>query len=495
MSADNAQPVDTTMGYDPSQTWSPPVYDPSKLPRRVFSTTIGMSSDPPPESDHNFARAAKWSPDGSVVLAQCENRSFRILDVTQQIAPPGNASSQSGEEASTSASTSNSSPPSFSRTYEQAAPILDFLWYPTASPYDPASYCFVASVRECPVKLYDAMDGRLRASYKIVDHRERQIAPHSLAFNVSASKLYCGFEDAIEVFDLHSPGEGTRLQTTPSKKTKDGLKGIISALAFYPSYELGYFAAGSLSPSSATSSNIALFSESTGEKAIGYLGLDGNGGGVRASVTQLQFNPAKPQLLYASFRRTGLIYAWDLRGNMSIPIQQFRKNDDGRRETSDTNQKMRFDVDIGGKWLAVGDQKGDISFFDLDRQEVEIDAETVPERGPNTTFYAHDDGIGSVAFHPLQSLLLSVSGSRHFHHDEKPKLPHDNLAGSVQPSSPNRPDREFDDSDASSSSSSSSSSTESEAEEETRPVIRKRIRPHPFTLDSSVKIWSFDASV
>ena len=38
-------------------------------------------------------------------------------------------------------------------------------------------------------------------------------------------RLYCGFEDAIELFDLSRPGEGTRLHTTPSKKSKDGLKG------------------------------------------------------------------------------------------------------------------------------------------------------------------------------------------------------------------------------------------------------------------------------
>ena len=40
-------------------------------------------------------------------------------------------------------------------------------------------------------------------------------------------RIYCGFEDAIEVFDVHRPGndEGVRLHTTPSKKAKDGLKG------------------------------------------------------------------------------------------------------------------------------------------------------------------------------------------------------------------------------------------------------------------------------
>lgn len=92
--------------------------------------------------------------------------------------------------------------------FPRAAPILDFIWYPRATPRDASAFCFVASVRESPVQLLDASDGRvsrlskklfrcvigddhdwqLRASYKIVDHRERQIGPHSLSFNCSAEK-------------------------------------------------------------------------------------------------------------------------------------------------------------------------------------------------------------------------------------------------------------------------------------------------------------------
>ena len=59
--------------------------------------------------------------------------------------------------------------------------------------------------------------------------------------------------------------------------------GIISALAFCPSYDPSYsmFAAGSLIPSSTTTSNIALFSEDTGGKPVGWVG------DVRASVMQV----------------------------------------------------------------------------------------------------------------------------------------------------------------------------------------------------------------
>ncbi|KAG5650209.1 hypothetical protein H0H81_000310 [Sphagnurus paluster] len=179
----------------------------------------------------------------------------------------------------TGPTTEISTTPSPSKVFAQPSPILDFLWFPTASIMDPASFCFMASVRECPVKLLDATDGRLRASYRIVDHRERQIAPHSMAFNITAERLYCGFEDAIEVFDVNRPGEGTRLPTTPSKKSKDGLKGIVSALAFVPSQGSDIYAAGTFSP---TNSNIAMFSETQGAEPVMFVS-----GGPPSGVTQV----------------------------------------------------------------------------------------------------------------------------------------------------------------------------------------------------------------
>jgi hypothetical protein len=153
------------------------------------------------------------------------------------------------------------------------------------------------------------------------------------------------------VFDLNCPGTGTRLATTPSKKSRDGLKGIISALAFCPVYDPSYrlFAAGSLSPSSSNSSNIALFDEDTGGKPVGWVG------NIKASVTQLAFNPVKPHILYASFRRRDEIYAWDLRGDTVTPLQTFRQGG-GQGQVLETNQKMKFDIDIGGNLLGVGGQ-------------------------------------------------------------------------------------------------------------------------------------------
>ena len=47
----------------------------------------------------------------------------------------------------------------------QAAPILDFIWYPRATPCDASSFCFVTSVRESPVRLLDASDGRVSSFF------------------------------------------------------------------------------------------------------------------------------------------------------------------------------------------------------------------------------------------------------------------------------------------------------------------------------------------
>ena len=73
------------------------------------------------------------------------------------------------------------------------------------------------------------------------------------------------------------------------------------------------------------------------------------------------FHPTHPYLLYASFRRHGTIYAWDLRGDVSRPVYAF--GEEAMKATAGgdmtrTNQKLKFDMDTAGKILGVGDQVG-----------------------------------------------------------------------------------------------------------------------------------------
>ncbi|RPD63475.1 hypothetical protein L227DRAFT_591942 [Lentinus tigrinus ALCF2SS1-6] len=434
-------------------TWSPPVYNMTASPKQLC-------------------------PDGSVALAQCEDGTFRYPELPTELL---------------GISVDATPLPLLSRRLTQSSPILDYTWYPSATIRDPASFCFVASVRECPVKLLDAFDGRLRASYRIVDHRERQIAPHSVAFNTGANRLYCGFEDAIEVFDIHRPGEGMRLHTSPSKKSRDGLKGIISALAFTPDMSSDLYAAGSFSPSAPSSSNVAIFSESNGEVPVMFLGAEGQqagaGYGVRASVSQLMFNPARPYLLYASFRRMEPIYCWDLRGDITRPVDIYTTHFptapvDGKVRRTSTNQRLRFDIDYGGKWLAVGGEDGGISVFDLTARTGTVEGEndsytdSTPRNMPIMQYDGHHDAVGSVAFHPLRPLLLSVSGSRHFDRSKHAT------------SDTSEEESESEDQDENSRRVQDDLSDERDQAESARITINRQ-RLQPISHDSSVKLWGF----
>ncbi|KAJ4474393.1 WD40-repeat-containing domain protein [Lentinula aciculospora] len=447
---------------DFSRTWIPPQYNVSRPP--ILEKVINLNEDP--NFTQNFARITKWSPDGSFYLSQCENRSFQLGNSEPLV--------------------SNTSSSQVTFEYRQPASIVDFAWYPTATPKDPATFCFVASIREFPVKLLDASDGRLRASYPIIDHRERFIAPQSLTFNLTAQKLYCGFENAIEIFNVAYPGQGTRLATTPNKSSKDGLKGLISALAFCPSYESDMFAAGSLN---ANGANISLFSESQGEIPLMFLD------GVKAGVMQLQFNPIQPYMLYASFRRDTRIFCWDIRYNSDQPFKIYAPSPvsllGGVQAYSSsfkesTNQKHRFDIDISGKYLSVGRQNGDVLLYELDNSQPSDSLEFRGEENepvivhPTVVFPAHEgegrehvlfcyillsnhfssDSIGSVAFHPTTSRLLSTSGSRNF-------------------------DDGFSDSEDS-----TSDSDDARSGTTTAGSVRQRKR-QPLVRDNSLKLWKF----
>jgi hypothetical protein len=93
--------------------------------------------------------------------------------------------------------------------------LLCYAWYPGATIAAPETYCFVKANRDEPVHLIDGTSGRvcpcasvppldgvltlliecrqLRASYPVVDHRERFVAPHSLLFSHDGSQYVWSF--------------------------------------------------------------------------------------------------------------------------------------------------------------------------------------------------------------------------------------------------------------------------------------------------------------
>ncbi|KAI6102781.1 hypothetical protein F5141DRAFT_1008256 [Pisolithus sp. B1] len=446
------------------ETWQVPAYNITSGNTRVLLSRTRLYPDP--DFQYNFARRALWQTTDDINSTKYMSISFVNLGHLTL---------------------------NHALTLRQPSPIVDFLWYPRASRHSPATYCFIASVRECPVKLLDGNDGRLRASYPIVDHRERHIAPHSLLFNPTADKLYCGFQDAIEIFDIHRPGEGERLLTRPSKKSKEGLKGIVSSLSC--SARGTYFAAGTLTSASPVADNIALFDVSDGMQVLSVGGIWTYESG---GVVQAMFNPTNEYRLYAAFRRSPCVWAWDLR-NASVPVCRFEPKEvtavgmtpdsDGCNNASNvlryspTNQKIHFDIERGGRWMSRGDQEGNIAIYDLHANQQFADTTMDGMSGfgtgnagngpvnviqPIQEFKAHSDAIGSATFHPLKPVLLSVSGSRHFD------------AGSAY-------------SDLDSALNSDEGEREG-AQHWQRPrgvIVRPRARPQPTVCDASIKLWDF----
>ncbi|ODO09066.1 hypothetical protein I350_02665 [Cryptococcus amylolentus CBS 6273] len=310
----------------------------------------------------NFWRSARWCIDGSAILSTTEDRALRVHQLSETT--PGQLTTAS---------------------FPQPDSIVSSLWFPTATLASPETFCFAAAIRDSPLKLIDGITGVHRASYPIMDHRERFVAPHSLAFNTSTTKIYCGFQSAIEIFDVANPGHGTsaRLKTSASKASKDGQRGIISALSFNPDGS-GLFAAGSYDGS------VALYQED-GREAVGWLdGVEGGG------VTQLGWHPLNSAVAFVSSRRSRALQVFDLRYPTKPLIRLDR---DGQ-----TNQRIWFDVDPWGRWVASGDQNGYVRVWDI----VDPVCPVVWEQK------LYNSAVGSVQFHPFYPLLLSCSGSRQY---------------------------------------------------------------------------------
>ncbi|RUS26713.1 WD40-repeat-containing domain protein, partial [Jimgerdemannia flammicorona] len=293
--------------------------------------------------------------------------------------------------------------------------IYDCCWYPAMNSQDPASCFFLSSTRDHPVHMWDAFTGKRhqpsrnvrRAQLAHFQFRRNQVnhafhqnlplfrlansynyKPSALIQPAARSRIYCGLNNMIQIFDTNRPGSDSTLRpTTPTKRSKEGQKGVISCLAFNPDRS-GLYAAGSYSKS------IGLYDETNNELCC--LLTEGMVGG----VTQLHFSP-DGQYLYSASRKDHKLLCWDIRNTQKVLFHMHR--------TGNTNQRLAFDVDATGRYLVTGDQDGRTSVYDLARTE-----ETTREERCLYTFQAHDDTTATTTFHPSYPLLASCSGQRKY---------------------------------------------------------------------------------
>lgn len=74
-------------------------------------------------------------------------------------------------------------------------------------------------------------------------------------------------------------------------------------------------------------------------------------------VTHLAFHPLSPSTLFVGSRRSSSIQVYDLR-DVTAPISQYSRK-------GSTNQRLWFDVDPWGRYLASGDEEGYVKVWDI----------------------------------------------------------------------------------------------------------------------------------
>lgn len=330
------------------------------------------SPEPHSTERNNFSKGARWSPDGSVIVAVNNDQVLRLFNVPKE---------------SLTAPATTPLVPDVSVT--EGGALVDVCFFPHFSE-DPASRCLLTSSHGHPLHLRDEC-GELRNTYRPFNNVEEVCHATTMTFSSDGRKIAAGFPQHIRLFDVQRPGRQIEDWTLSTRKGR-GQKGIIGALEATPFWP-GLYAAGSYNKS------ICLYNEQTRGRSIASF-HDGQGRDQMGGVTQLVW--ASEFVLLSGHRRDGWIRAWDMRMT-SEPHVDGRPRALMHRFQRSAQTHQRFLFSVHGDVLASGDDRGDLSFHSLSY---------MCQTG---RIKAHGRPCVSGMLNPVNdTLILTSSGSRSF---------------------------------------------------------------------------------
>lgn len=256
----------------------------------------------------------------------------------------------------------------------------DFAWFPLMTSEDPQTCFWISSAQNEPIKMFDAFNGKFKCSYRAYDYADELEAALSVCFSPDGTCIYGGYRKSINIFTTSVPGRDYDTIIT---------KQPISCLATNY-YENNILAAGSWNKT------ISLIDTRD------YLTIDtlhGHKGG----VTFLKYS-ANGEHLVSGARKDSNLLLWDMR-NLSLPLFKFTRQ-------VDNNQRIYFDVSIGGTWLASGDTRGLIHIWNLR----DLNEDGFPKE---IQFPLHEDSCSGVSIHPYLPIIASSSGQFKFNNDDE----------------------------------------------------------------------------
>ncbi|XP_068200525.1 telomerase Cajal body protein 1 isoform X2 [Palaemon carinicauda] len=347
--------------------------------KETFAPLLALSFEKEFQSSGDrFTKGCKWSPDGSCLLVGCNDNTLRIFNLPSRV-----ACGDIQDESWFFEDSQKHTKPAL--TMKEGECIYDYTWYPGMNSSNEESCCFAVTCRGCPVHLWDAWHGKLICSYSPYDHLDQLVAAHSITFSLDGSKLFCGFNKAIRVFQVSRPGR---------EFVEIGAKdqpGIISCMAVNPVLP-SVLVAGSYIGS------LGLYS--TDRNAL-FCRIDGCPGG----ITHIQFSSDGTKLFSGS-RMNNEMLCWDLR-NPGKLLWSFR------REVK-TNQRIYFDLEPhSSNYLISGTTNGTVLKWNLQDLPFPDGDEPITIK-TSAKFVAHKDCCNGVSLNPHYPVLATSSGQRHF---------------------------------------------------------------------------------
>lgn len=329
----------------------------------------------------DFMKTMKLSKDGNFILAAYEHPRVEVFAIDEEAIGQRKYYQQSSlptQQAVTTAATLKST-----KSIYPGESVYDFDWYPFVASTDPISQCFIVSSRDKPVQLYGVQDD-LRCNYCVVNHLDELASATCVGFNLTGDKIFCGSTRLLTSFDIDVPGRnGSSVTTSETRHDPLGQRGIMSCISFNPDRSQT-FAVGTYANS------VAIYTEADLECVLELKDLG-------VGVTHVEWSPCG-NYLWIGGRKSDHIACWDVRNT--------RSEVGTVKRLSRSNQKMGFHIDPWGKYLATGDQDGQLLIYDTSSFELKVNSSM-------ESSYRYDC-INSVQFHPFSALLFSSAGQRRY---------------------------------------------------------------------------------
>jgi len=357
------------------------------------NTSLTIDKNKPPKliaefslNDRNCFKGAKWSPDGSCLLSNSEDSTLRVFSPSNSLFDL--------EKAAKSDQIFNLKP---SQCVKESEIVYDYCWFPRMNKEDPLTCCFASSSKDEPVHLWDALTGKLKASYLSFSDKEVLQSAQSISISLDGTQMLCGYKGEVNNFYIDHPGTESVKFKTKKKKCSYSQPGIISSVAFAPNEKNTMFACGSYEGS------LGLYDTRNG-KTLGFCKFSNKG------VTSVKWSYDSNRI-YAGLRQDSFLGCWDIR-YLQEPLMIMERQ-------VNTSQRINFDIMPHQYYelesiVASGGTDGKVTFYQLTNQG-NVDLYLTSSK--LTDFTAHSDCTNGCEFNPVAPILLTTSGQRSFYSD------------------------------------------------------------------------------